>query len=148
MNSVTSWHRPRKETTLAIGVIGASVAIGVTACSGASTNSATTSTTTAPPTAAAPARVGHAPGVVGRITAENGSTWTVAATNGTPYTVTITPQTQFGRKRTPATAQQFPVGSTVWVSGTANGNTITATRIAATRNRHPASTAPTGAPPS
>jgi hypothetical protein len=130
---------------VAIGVLGASVVIGVTACSGGSSNQSATSTP-APPTASAPARAGHAPGVIGQITAENGSTWTVNARNGTPYTVTITAQKQFGTKRTPGTAQQFPVGSTVRVSGTANGTTITASRITATRPRPPASTATTSPP--
>ncbi|MGH3784298.1 MAG: DUF5666 domain-containing protein [Pseudonocardiaceae bacterium] len=80
------------------------------------------------------------------MTTENGSTWTVNARNGTQYTVTITPQTQFGTRRAPGTAQQFPVGNTVHVSGTANGNAITASRITATRTRHPASTPPTSPP--
>jgi len=52
--------------------------------------------------------------------------------------VTITPQTQFGTRRTPGIAQQFPVGSTVHVSGTVNGDTITATRITAPGAHHPA----------
>jgi hypothetical protein len=134
---------------VAIGVVGISVTMGVVAaCSGGPTTQGATPTTTAPPTATAPAKGGQGRhGLIGQITAENGSTWTINARSGTQYTVTITPQTQFGTRRTPGTAQQFPVGSTVHVSGTANGNTITASRITATRPRHPASTAPT-APPS
>jgi hypothetical protein len=118
----------------------------VAACSGGSTTPGVTPTTTAPPAAAAPAKAGHAHGLIGQITAENGSTWTINARNGTQHTVAITPQTQFGTKRTPGTAQQFPVGSTVHVSGTANGNTVTASRITATRSRHLASTTPTSPP--
>lgn len=143
MNSVTGWNHRRIGTTMAIGVIGASVAIGVTACSGGSNNPSTTPTTAAPPKATVPARAGHPHGIIGQITAENRSTWALNASNGTSYTVTITPQTQFGTRRTPGTAQQFPVGSTMRVTGTVNGNTITASRITAPRPRHPASTAPT-----
>ena len=40
-------------------------------------------------------------GLIGQITAENGSTWTINARSGTQYTVTITPQTQFGTRRMP-----------------------------------------------
>jgi Domain of unknown function (DUF5666) len=146
MSSVAGWDHRRIGTQVAIGVVGASVAMGVAACSGGSSNPSVTQSTTAPPTATAPVKAGHAHGLIGQITAENGSTWTVNARNGTQYTVTITPQTQFGTKRAPGTAQQFPVGSTVHVSGTANGNTITASRITATGMRHPASTAPTSPP--
>jgi len=146
MNSGAGWDHRRTGTTVAIGVLGASMAMAVAACSGGSTTPGVTPTTTAPPAAAAPAKAGHARGLIGQITAENGSTWTINARNGTQHTVTITPQTQFGTKRTPGTAQQFPVGSTVHVSGTANGNTVTASRITATRPRHPASATPTSPP--
>lgn len=146
MTSVAGWDHRRRGTKVAIGLIGASVAMGVAACSGGSSNPSGTSTTTAPPAASAPGKAGHARGIIGQITTENGSTWAVSARNGTPYTVTITPQTQFGTRRTPGTVQQFPVGSTVHVSGTANGNTITASRITATRPRHPAGTTPTSQP--
>jgi hypothetical protein len=142
---VPGWGRE-----MAIGVIGASVAIGVAACSGASSNPNPTPTTTtpsaAPPTAAAPGRAGHGHGVIGTITAENGSTWTVNARNGTTYTVTITPQTQFGTRRTSGTAQQFPVGSTVHVSGATNGNTVAASRITAARLTNSTSAPPTSPP--
>jgi hypothetical protein len=84
--------------------------------------------------------------VIGTITAENGSTWTVNARNGTTYIVTITPQTQFGTRNTPGTAQQFPVGSTVRISGATNGNTITANRVMAARARSSTSTPPTSPP--
>ena len=125
-------------------MVGASVAIGVVAaCSGGSSTQGVTPTT-APPAATAPAKGTHAHGLIGQITAENGSTWTINARNGTQYTVTITPQTQFGTRRRPGTAQQLPVGSTVHVRGTANGNTITANRITPTRPRHPAPISPPG----
>ncbi len=147
MNSGAGWDHRRIGTKVAIGVLGASVAMGVAACSGGSSNPSVAPTTTAPPSTTAPTKAGHSHGLIGQVTAENGTTWTINAKNGTQYTVTITPQTQFGTRRTPSTAQQFPVGSTVRVRGIANGNTITASRITATRPRHPASTAPT-APPS
>ena len=147
MNSVADGNHRRTGTKAAIGLVGASVAIGVVAaCSGGSSTQGVTPTTTAPPAATAPAKGAHAHGLIGQITAENGSTWTINARNGTQYTVTITPQTQFGTRRRPGTAQQLPVGSTVHVRGTANGNTITANRITATRPRHPASTAPISPP--
>jgi hypothetical protein len=91
-------------------------------------------------------QVGPGRGLIGTITAENGSTWTVNARNGTAYTVTITPQTQFGSRRTPGTAQQFPVGSTVRVSGATNGNTVTASRITVARPANSTSTPPSSPP--
>lgn len=146
MNSVTGWDHRRIGTIVAIGVLSASVTMSAVACSGRSSNLSAAPTTTGAPTATAPTKEGYAHRLIGQITAENGSTWTVNARNGTQYTVTITPQTQFGTRRTPSTAQHFPVGSTVHVSGTANGNTITARRIIAIRPPHPASTAPTSPP--
>jgi Domain of unknown function (DUF5666) len=152
MTNVAGWDRVRMGRMVAIGVIGASVATGLAACSGGPGNPSSTpattapSTTTAPPSAAAPARAGHGRGVIGTITAENGSTWTVNARNGTAYTVTLTPQTQFGPRNTPGTAQQFPVGSTVRISGATNGNTITANRITAARPRNSTSTSPSSPP--
>ena len=146
MNRGAGWDHRRIGAKVAIGVVSASVALGVAACSGQSSNPSVTPTTTAPPAATAPGRAGHAHGLIGQIITENGSTWTVNARNGARYTVTITPQTQFGTRRTPGTAQQFPVGSTVHISGAANGNAIAASRITATRLRHPESTPPTSPP--
>jgi hypothetical protein len=80
------------------------------------------------------------------ITAENGSTWTVNASNGAACTVTITSQTQFGTRRAPGTAQEFPVGSTVHVSGITNGNTVAASRITATRPTNSTRSPPPAAP--
>jgi hypothetical protein len=123
-----------------MGIVGAALAISLAACSGGAGNQSTP-TGTAPP--AAPSRSGHANGIIGQVSAENSSTWTINAKNGTQYSVNITPQTQFGTRRTPSNAQQFPVGATVRVSGTVNGDTITATRITAPRAHHPASPPPT-----
>jgi uncharacterized protein DUF5666 len=148
MNSVAGGSYRRTRIKVAIGVVGISVTMGVVAaCSGGPTTQGATPTTTAPPTATAPAKGGQGRhGLIGQITAENGSTWTINARSGTQYTVTITPQTQFGTRRMPGTAQQFPVGSTVRVRGTANGSTVTANRITATTPRHPANTAPSSPP--
>jgi hypothetical protein len=65
--------------------------------------------------------------VRGTVTAENGPSWTVTTSNKRTVTVALTPQTSFGKK----TAAQFPVGSQVRVSGTKQGDTVTAERIAA-----------------
>jgi hypothetical protein len=46
------------------------------------------------------------------------------------FTVTVGPQTAFGTKAAPTTVAQFPVGATVRVTGTRNGGTVSATRIA------------------
>lgn len=146
MDSVAGWDRARIGIKVALGLVGASVTVGLAACSSGSSTSSGTPTTTVPPAATAPSRAGHGPDLMGTITAESGSSWTVNATNGTAYTVTITPQTQFGTRRAPSTAQQFPIGSTVHVSGAANGNTITANRITAPRTRKSASAAPTSPP--
>jgi riboflavin synthase alpha subunit len=79
-------------------------------------------------------RKGH--GVRGKVTAENGSSWTVTTAKGKAVTVAITPQTQFGTKKQPATAAQFPVGAEVRVVGDGaqkgkDGGSLTAARIVA-----------------
>ncbi len=124
-----------------MGIVGAALAISLAACSGGAGNQSTPTGTAPPPTV--PSRSGHANGITGQISTENSSTWTINTKNGTQYSVNITHQTQFGTKRTPSNAQQFPVGTTVRVSGTVNGNTITATRITAPRAHHPTSPPPT-----
>jgi hypothetical protein len=78
-----------------------------------------------------------------RLPPKTGSTWIITANNGMQYNVDITPQTEFGTKQTPSTKAQFPVGSTIRVSGAANGNTITATRITAPGPHHPTSASST-----
>ncbi len=102
------------------------------------------------PTPAPSAGKTPAQGVRGQITAETATSWTVANAKGKAFTVTISPQTAFGTKAAPATAAQFPVGTTVRVIGTRSGSTVTATRIAlAKTNTAPSATpAPaTGTPP-
>jgi hypothetical protein len=70
-------------------------------------------------------------GLRGTISAENANTWTIVAANGTSYTVTISPTTAIGTRKSPASAQSFPVGSHVMVMGKRTGTTINAARIAA-----------------
>jgi hypothetical protein len=94
--------------TAAVAVLGAAVAISVVGCSASSGahSAAAPSVTTAP---AAPGLyhgvTDHSPhGMIGQISAENGSNWTVTAPNGTPYSVTITPDAHFGTPQAPRTA--------------------------------------------
>ena len=72
---------------------------------------------------------GSASAILGQITAETGSTWTVRARNGQLYTVTITDATKFGTTKHPAARDQFKVGSQARVIGTISGTTITAAQI-------------------
>ena len=130
--------------TATVGVLGAAVAISVVDCSGGSS----THSATAPSATTAPAAPGHdhgssdhsLHGIIGHISAENGSVWTVTVPDGTPYSVTITPDTHFGTPQAPRTAQQFPVGSAVHVTGSVSGHVITAILITASGSPHVAST--------
>ncbi|MDT7708500.1 MAG: hypothetical protein QOG20_4107 [Pseudonocardiales bacterium] len=110
--------------SVALAGLLASVAVVAAGCG---TTAAAPSPSTTPPTAAKK----HAAGIRGRVTAENGSTWTVTTLKGKAITVTLTPQTAFGTKIAPATQAQFPVGSQVRVAGRPSGSAITAVRIAA-----------------
>lgn len=132
-------------TTAAVVVLSAVVEIGVAACSGGSgTPSATSSATTSALPGDRHGAGGEQPqGIIGQISAENGSSWTVTAQDGTRYTVIITPKTHFGSPQAPASVQQFPVGSAVRVTGTITDHTITALLITAPGSRHRDSTAPT-----
>lgn len=113
----------------AVTVVAAAAGVGLTACSGLSSEATGTSSATPAPTST-PAKTAKSPkGVAGQVTAETGSTWTVKAKNGKQFTVTITPNTQFGTKKQPSTAQQFPVGSEVRVTGTVSGTTVQAARV-------------------
>lgn len=133
-NAARKSYRDSASTTAAT-VLGAAVAISVAGCSGA----AGTHSATAP--SAAPAVPGHQHGVtdrtpqgiIGQISTENGSTWTVTVPDGTPYSVSITPDTHFGTPQAPRTAQQFPVGTTVHVTGPVTGRAITAILITPSR---------------
>lgn len=108
-----------------------------------------------PPTVAAPAPSTPPParhqarhGVRGTVTAQDGATWTVTTAAERRFTVTVTPQTRFGTHKAAATAQQFPVGTHVKVTGAVNGTTVTAERIRAggTEQRPPVTTAPPTTP--
>ena len=96
-----------------------------------------------PPAASTPVAGAKAEqGVRGRITAITATTWTVTTAKGKAFTVTLGPRTVFGTKAAPATAAQFPIGTTVRVTGPRNGATVTATRVALGK----AKAAPTAAP--
>jgi hypothetical protein len=67
--------------------------------------------------------------IIGQISAEQGSTWTVKATDGQTYTVTLSANTKFGSKKHPTSREQLKIGSQVRVDGTISGTTITASEI-------------------
>jgi hypothetical protein len=126
-------------------IVGVAVGIGVAACSGGSgTPSATSSATASALPGDRHGVGGEQPhGIIGQISAENGSSWMVTAQDGTRYNVLITPETHFGSPQAPASVQQFPVGSTVRVTGTITDHTINALLISAPGSRRSGSTAPT-----
>jgi hypothetical protein len=132
-------------TTTAVMVASAAVGISVAACSGGSgTPSASSSATASALPGDRHGVGGEQPhGIIGQISAENGSTWTVTARDGTRYSVIITPETHFGSPQAPSSVQQFPVGTAVRVTGTITDHTITALLISAPGSRHLGSTAPT-----
>lgn len=83
----------------------------------------------APVTTQAPAGKKAHP-VRGRITAINGSTWTVRpAKGGGPISVIVSDRTKFGPKKAPTTSADFPVGTRIAVVGPRVGDRIEATRI-------------------
>lgn len=143
MNSVSHLGYRRRGARAVVGALGATVAIGLVACSSGSGSQSGTPSGAASPTTSAPAKSDHPDEITGQISAENGSSWTVTTKDGTQYRVDITPQTQFGTQRAPGTPQQFPVGSTAHVSGPVNDHTITATRITVPRPHHSMSASPT-----
>jgi hypothetical protein len=114
-------------TPLLVGVL-AAAAVAVAGCSGQPVTTAPAPTSAPPSAAHKPAA--QAKGVRGQITAETGSTWTVTNAKGRAFTVTVNPQTMFGTAAAPAAAAQFPVGTTVRVTGSRTGTAVTATRIA------------------
>lgn len=111
---------------LAILALGAGLGVALWGPGDTATVSATSVPATSPPTSTTqPKR--H--GVRGRVSAENGDTWTVTTVKGRAVTVTLTPSTRFGTAAAPATEAQFTVGSPVTVIGTRSGDTLTATRV-------------------
>jgi hypothetical protein len=135
---------------LSIGLAGLTAAGALfltSACSSNSTPAAAPAPDATAPAAPAPdasAPVAAAPGghhrkgIAGKITAEDGNSWTVVNAKGKQFTVTITAQTAFGTKKQPATQQEFVVGSSIRAMGQVQKGTVTAARITAA---HPKATA-------
>lgn len=73
------------------------------------------------------------PGVVGTVSAVNGSSLTVAGKNGTTYTVDASSANVMkfaqGTKPAASTVSSIVVGDTVGIRGTVSGTTVTATDI-------------------
>lgn len=132
-------------TTAAVVVLGAAAGTSLAACSGGlGTPSAPSSAATSASPDDRHGAGGEQPrGIIGQISAKDGSSWTVTTQDGTRYSVIITPDTDFGSPQAPASAQQFPVGSAVRVTGTITDHTITALLITAPGSQHRGSTAPT-----
>jgi len=105
-------------------------------------NAASGPAAASPSTSKSPGNRADRGGVTGKISAENGSTWTVATKDGKQVTVEVTPQTQYGTKQKPADAKQFQVGSTVRVNGKRAGDKVTADRISTPPERTSTSQAP------
>lgn len=142
----------------AAGIVGA--VIGVILLSGATAWAVSAGVSSGAPAAvaAAPASgtgTGLAPGGVGaeatraiargRITAIDGSTWTVLNAAGKSLAVTITSGTRFGTAKVPATAADFAVGSAVVVVGDRSAGRITAARVVE-RRTGPVTSPGTGSP--
>jgi hypothetical protein len=134
-------------TPLLVGAL-AVAAVAVAGCSGQPVAGAPAPTST--PSIAKQKPAAAAKGVRGQITVETGSTWTVTNAKGRAFTVTVNPQTAFGTAAAPGAATQFPVGTTVRVTGSRTGTAVTATRIAlakSTAATPPTATSPTATPP-
>lgn len=147
----------------AAGIVGA--VIGVILLSGATAWAVSAGVSSGAPAAvaAAPASdtgTGLAPGGVGadatraiargRITAIDGSTWTVLSAAGKSLVVTITSGTRFGTAKVPAAAADFAVGSAVVVVGDRSAGRITAARVVERRTgpvRSPGTGSPGPTPP-
>lgn len=147
--SPSSTTRSRIVVRTVTGLAAAGTLLAVSACSNGATDSggAPSSASSAPSSQSAPpAGATHrVNGVAGRITEENGSTWTVVNAHGKQFTVNITPQTMFGTKAAPATQDQFTVGAQVRAIGTRANGTVTATRVTMAKTPAGASATP---PPS
>jgi ABC-type Fe3+-hydroxamate transport system substrate-binding protein len=135
----------RREATTAAALAGFALltAVTVSACSPSSSNASA-----APSTSPTPQAHKHNPNALrGAITGENKGNWTIQTAKGATYTIDISPKTAFGTKQAPATAQSFPVGTTIVVRGAHTGNTVNATRIAkAPTKSTSASTSPSASP--
>jgi hypothetical protein len=146
-------RKPNRRTavTALAGLAAAGVLLGTAACSpGSSSTSAAPSAAAAPSAPAAPqGKAGHhkAKGVAGKVTAENGDSWTVVNAKGKQFTVSITPQTAFGTKAAPADRSQFPVGTQIRARGAVAQGTVTATRITTAKAMAPGTSPSGGATP-
>lgn len=115
-------------TRSAVALLMLGIGVSLTACGGGAAAASAPSATTAPTTSAVPKHP-RGNGVTGQITAENGNSWSITTKAGKQFTVTLNGTTKFGTTGQPATQQQFPVGDTIHVTGTVDGDTVTATRI-------------------
>ncbi|MBV9314751.1 MAG: hypothetical protein JO100_13725 [Pseudonocardia sp.] len=132
-SSTSRASRQTRRIALAVATA-AGITTAVAGCSGGNTAapSGSAPAPASPPAASAPAK--HHQGVTGKISAINGSTWTIHTAQGKDINVTLTPRTQYGTKAAPANAGQFNVGDTVRVAGTRDQDTVTATRVATPRS--------------
>lgn len=155
MNPIIRYTRRHLRAATAAGVAvvalgGGGIAYAATTSGGSSSPAPAAApapaTTTAPP-AKAGHGAGHHHGARGTVTAINGGTWTIATAKGATLTVTVDAQTMFGTRATPSTASAFAVGSRVAVTGTRQGTTIAATRIAVPKARQTTPSTPSTAPP-
>ncbi len=129
LRAIFGAHRLAVEVAGLVAALALGAGIGVAVWGpggGTATVSATSVPPTSPPTSTTQPRRN---GLRGRITAENGDTWTVMTVRGRAVTVTLTSSTKFGTATAPATQSQFTVGSPVAVVGTRSGGTLTATRV-------------------
>jgi hypothetical protein len=124
---------------------GAAIGIALTRDSGTAAPAATTVPTSAPASHTGSATAGTSHGARGQITAESGSSWTVVTAKQKTITVIVSPTTKFGTAAAPATAAQFPVGTTVAVRGHRSGATITALRMFVPSAAGAGTTTPTAA---
>jgi hypothetical protein len=127
MRKSVLWH----DVTIACGVI--AMAVGVAACSGQAGTPAAAPASTAPASPTSQGKGAKTPSVRGRISAENGTTWTVVGAKGQQYTVDIGPQTKFGTAKAPVPQSQFTVGTSARFAGTVTGSTVAATRVSAVK---------------
>jgi hypothetical protein len=80
--------------------------------------------------------------ILGRITAEESSTWTVLGIRGNTYTVSLTPLTMYGSMFHSKSRDQFKPGDNVRIAGDIWGTRITATAV--DFSKRAASNSPTG----
>lgn len=67
--------------------------------------------------------------IFGRITAEDGSKWTIKGIRGNVYSVIITPRTDFGSLFHRQARAEFKVGADVRIAGIFSGTAVTANAV-------------------